>query len=316
MMATTELRSAVPPEQIAAVRAFSRFYTRFVGALNEGLLSSPYTLTEARVIYELASRGRADGVTLSTDLGLDPGYLSRVISRLSEQGIVTRSASPDDGRVKSLALSDAGTATYAQLNAASNAQVERALAALSSDERARLQAAMHTIRTVLGEPARDAQPYVLRPPHAGDLGWVVQRHGAIYAEEYHWDMRFEGLVAEIVSTFVRNFDPQRERCWIAERDGENVGSVFLVKKTDTTAQLRMLLVEPRARGLGIARRLVRECERFARQVGYGEIVLWTNSILTSARHIYETEGYVLIDEAPHESFGHALVGQHWRLTLR
>lgn len=306
---------AVPPEQVEAVRAFSRFYTRFVGALNEGLLSSPYTLTEARLIYELASRGRADAVTLSTDLALDPGYLSRVIGRLTEQGIVTRSASPDDGRVKALSLSEAGTATFAQLNAASDAQVERALAALSPDDRARLHTAMHTIRTVLGEPSPTSPPYVLRPPHAGDLGWVVQRHGAIYAEEYHWDMRFEGLVAEIVSHFARDFDAQRERCWIAERDGANVGSVFLVKKSDTTAQLRLLLVEPSARGHGIARRLVRECARFARQVGYAEIVLWTNSILTSARRIYETEGYELIDEAPHESFGHSLVGQHWRLTL-
>ncbi|MBL0937904.1 MAG: MarR family transcriptional regulator [Gemmatimonadaceae bacterium] len=305
---------AIPADQIQAVRAFSRFYTRFVGALNEGLLSSPFSLTEARLIYELASRGRADAVTLSADLGLDSGYLSRVIGRLTEQGIVSRSASPEDGRVKSLALSSAGEATYAQLNAASNAQIERALAALSSDDRARLQAAMHTIRTVLGE-SPSPTPYVLRPPNPGDLGWVVQRHGAIYAAEYHWDMRFEGLVAEIVAAFARNFDAQRERCWIAEIDGENVGSVFLVKKSETTAQLRMLLVEPRARGHGIARRLVRECARFARQVGYDEIVLWTNSILTSARRIYETEGYVLVEEEPHESFGHSLVGQYWRLTL-
>ncbi|MCC6246036.1 MAG: MarR family transcriptional regulator [Gemmatimonadaceae bacterium] len=305
----------VDPEQISAVRAFSRFYTRFVGALDEGLLNSPFSLTEARVIYELASRGSADAVSLAADLGLDSGYLSRVIGRLVDQKLIARTTSAEDGRVKSLSLSITGRDSAARLNASSDTQVERVLAERAVDDRARLLGAMRTVRTILGDTPPSPVPYVLRPPHPGDLGWVVQRHAAIYANEYHWDMRFEGLVAEIVATFVRNFDAQRERCWIAERNDENVGSVFLVKKTETTAQLRMLLVEPSARGLGIASHLVKECTRFARQVGYREIVLWTNSILTSARRIYEAEGYVLVDEAPHESFGHALVGQHWRLTL-
>ena len=302
-------------DQTAAVRAFGRFYTGFLGALNEGLLSSPFSLTEARVIYELAQRGATDSATLSADLGLDSGYLSRVVGRLADEGVIARTVSPDDGRVRQLSLTAAGTATFAELDASSSAQIDAALSPLNAEQRRELLHAMRAIQSLLGASPPSAVPYVLRPPQPGDMGWVVQRHGVLYAEEYRWDSSFEAMAAELVCAFVRNFDSERERCWIAEREGVNVASVFLMKKSEHVAQLRMLLVEPHARGLGIARRLVQECTRFARHAGYSEIVLWTNSVLVGARRLYETEGYVLVDAAPHHSFGQELVGENWRLVL-
>lgn len=301
--------------QIEAVRGFGRFYTRYLGALNEGLLDSPFSLTEARVLYELAHHEVTDAVSLSTKLGLDSGYLSRLIGKLDRQGLISRTPSPDDGRVKLLALTPTGQLAFAQLNAASARDVERALSDLGDGDRHRLVQAMETIRSMLSVSPVERAPFILRPHQPGDLGWVVQRHGAVYAREYQWDMRFEGLVAEIVAAFARGFDPRREWVWIAEKDGVRVGSVFLVKKSDDVAQLRLLLVDQGARGLGIGRRLVKECSRFARQAGYTSITLWTNSVLHSARKIYEAEGYRLVEEEPHHSFGHDLVGQNWDLEL-
>lgn len=299
--------------QFEAVRQFGRFYTRYLGALREGLLDSPFSLTEARTIYELAHRDVIDAGTLSDELGLDAGYMSRVVGRLEAAGIVSRTTSPDDGRVRQLALTAEGTDAFAQLNAASAMQFEQALAPLSDGDRQSLVTAMKTIQTLLEDTPAERVPFILRPPQPGDLGWVVQRHGAIYAREYRWDTRFEGLVAEIVGRFAKDHDSTRERCWMAEKDGVNVGSVFLVQKTREIAQLRLLLVERHARGLGIGRRLVSECTRFARNVGYQSITLWTNSVLHSARRIYEQEGYRLIEEEAHHSFGHDLVGQNWLL---
>lgn len=300
---------------IEKVRAFGRFYTGFLGALREGLLDSPFTLTEARTIYELAKRDAVATTTLSQELGLDPGYLSRVVKRLEKSSLVQKTVSPHDGRVRWLALTPEGEATFAKLDAASASQVAEALAPLSPKDREALVDAMGTIQKLLQPTPPEAVPFVLRPPHPGDLGWVVQRHGAVYAEEFHWGQRFEGLVAGIVAAFAEENDPRRERCWIAEVDGRNAGSVFLVEKSRTVAQLRLLLVERHARGLGIGRRLVSECTRFARQAGYTSIMLWTNSVLASARRIYEAEGYRLIREEPHDSFGHDLIGQHWTLEL-
>lgn len=307
--------SSTLQQQVEAVRRFGRFYTRFLGVLREHLLDSPFSLTEARVIYELAHRVTADLGTLTAALSLDSGYMSRLMGRLEQGGILTKTRSPDDKRVKLLSLTERGQRSFADLDDASARQVERALHALDPADRPRLIRAMETIEDLLGVPVPDRVPYMLRPHQPGDLGWVVQRHGIVYADEYNWNTEFEGLVAEIVGAFARNFDHQRERCWIAEKDGENVGSVFLVKKSDEVAQLRLLLVDSRARGLGIGGRLVQECTRFGRQAGYRSIVLWTNSVLDSARRIYESEGYRLIREEPHHSFGHDLVGQYWELAL-
>jgi DNA-binding MarR family transcriptional regulator/N-acetylglutamate synthase-like GNAT family acetyltransferase len=301
--------------RVEVVRHFNRFYTRRIGALKEGLLDTPYSLTEARLLYELAHRNRPTATELGTELELDPGYLSRLLRRFAERRLVRKRRSDADGRQNLLSLTEHGQRVAATLNARSSAEVRTALESLSEAEQARLVEAIRTIEGVLGAPAERANPYVLRSHQPGDMGWVVHRHGVLYAQEYRWDERFEALVAGIVARFIDHFDAKKERCWIAERDGEIVGSVFLVKHSKTTAQLRMLLVEPKARGLGIGKRLVAECERFARAAGYRRIILWTNSVLHAARHIYEQAGYRLIEEEPHHSFGHDLVGQTWELKL-
>ena len=303
------------PVQVDSVRRFGRFYTRHLGVLREGLLALPYSLTEARILWELGTRAAADARTLAVELGLDPGYLSRVIGGLDRRGLVERSPSPHDGRVKELRLTGDGLAAFQELDRASSEEVRAVLHPLTTEERERLVRAMGEIESLLGQHPGHAVPYVLRTHQPGDLGWVVERHGALYAREFGWDVRFEGLVAEIVAEFACSFDPRRERCWIAEREGQRVGSVFLVRKSDDEAQLRLLFVDPSARGLGIGRRLVSECSRFARDVGYRTLMLWTNANLVSARRIYEAEGYRLIREEPHESFGHHLVGQFWELEL-
>lgn len=309
--------STTPTPRVEAVRRFNRFYTRQVGALEEGLLKSPYSLAEARVLYELAHHEHTTASELSQELRLDAGYLSRVIKALESKDLVVRSRSERDGRSHDLSLSDQGHEAFARLNESSKREIGALLTSLSDDEQMRLLEAMRTIETILrAEPERRV-PYILRPPQPGDLGWIVQRHGVLYSQEYGWDERFEGLVAEVVSHFSKHFDPARERCWIAERDGENVGAVMLVAHPDRagTARLRLLLVEPSARGLGVGRRLVQECARFARRVGYHTITLWTNSVLTAARRIYETEGYQLVASEPHHSFGHDLIGETWELAL-
>ncbi|MFO7170608.1 MAG: helix-turn-helix domain-containing GNAT family N-acetyltransferase [Chloroflexota bacterium] len=301
--------------RIEAVRRFNRFYTRQIGALRAGLLGSPFSLTEARVLYELAHRREPTASELGRDLGLDAGYLSRILRGFAKKGLIERRPSPFDGRQSLLALTEAGREAFAILNARSREEVAAQLAPLSDADQQRLTEAMGTIERLLGGTAAGA-PFILRSHRPGDMGWVVQRHGELYAEEYGWNEQFEALVASVVASFIQNFDPQRERCWIAERDGARVGSVFLVKKTDEVAQLRLLLVEPCARGLGIGRRLVEECERFARQAGYRKIRLWTNSVLEAARHIYQTSGYRLVESEPHHSFGHDLVGEYWELDLQ
>lgn len=302
-------------QRVEAVRRFNRFYTRQIGVLQEHLLQSPFSLAEARVIYELAHHEQTTATELTEELRLDAGYLSRILSGFQRRGLIEKKRSEIDGRQTLLRLTEKGQQAFAQLNAASHSQVGAMLRELSPEDQKRLVEAMHTIGGLLGAQPEHKVPYILRPPQPGDMGWVVHRHGALYAQEYGWDEQFEALVADIVAKFIRHYDPKRERCWIAEKDGENVGSVFLVKRSKTVAQLRLLLVEPKARGLGLGTRLVNECVRFARQVGYRKIMLWTNDVLHAARRIYEKTGFRLVHEEPHHSFGHALVGQTWELKL-
>ncbi|MCK6628876.1 MAG: helix-turn-helix domain-containing GNAT family N-acetyltransferase [Anaerolineae bacterium] len=302
-------------QRVEAVRQFNRFYTRQIGLLQENLLRSPFSLTEARVIYELAQREKPTATELGQELGLDAGYLSRMLRNFSRNGLIDKQPSATDGRQSLLWLTEAGQAAFAALNASSHHQIETMLNELSPAEQNRLVEAMQTIKGLLGAPPEQKVPYILRPHRPGDMGWVVQRHGALYAEEYGWNEQFEALVAEIVAQFIQNFDPQRERCWIAEKNGENVGSVFLVKQSERVAKLRLLLVEPKARGLGIGARLVNECIGFARQAGYDKITLWTNNILLAARHIYQEAGFQLVHEEAHHSFGQDLVGETWELVL-
>jgi DNA-binding MarR family transcriptional regulator/N-acetylglutamate synthase-like GNAT family acetyltransferase len=301
--------------RVDAVRRFNRLYTRRIGALGAGLLDSPFSLAEARLLYELAHRERPAAAELARDLGLDAGYLSRLLRGLERRRLISRERSKSDARQSLLSLTAAGRRTFATLDARSSAEVRAMLGKLSDAGQRRLVEAMGNVERLLGAAPEPKVPYLLRPHRPGDMGWVVHRHAALYAQEYGWDGRFEAMVAAIVAKFIDNFDPERERCWIAEREGGIVGSVFLVKKSPTVAQLRMLYVEPDARGLGIGKRLVDECERFAREKGYRKIVLWTNSILHAARHIYEAAGYRLVAEEPHHSFGQRLVGQTWEMRL-
>jgi DNA-binding MarR family transcriptional regulator/GNAT superfamily N-acetyltransferase len=283
--------------------------------LRQGLLDSPFSLTEVRVLYELFHRQRPTAIELCKELGLDPAYLSRMLRSFEHRGLVVRTASEADGRQSHLSLTKKGRATFIPLDRAAGNEVRVMLDKLLPAQRKRLVEALETVRRLWSaEPERDSS-YVLRLHRPGDMGWVVHRHGVLYAQEYGWNEEFEALVAEIVAKFLKSHDPKRERCWIAERDGEILGSVFLVKQSERIAQLRLLLVEPSARGLGIGARLVDECTQFARQAGYDKIILWTNSVLKAARRIYQRAGYRLVDEEPHHSFGVDLVGQTWELKL-
>jgi DNA-binding MarR family transcriptional regulator/GNAT superfamily N-acetyltransferase len=316
----TTLPDAV--ERIAALRQFNRFYTRRIGVLHEGLLDTRFSLAESRLLWELAHTEQTTATELAATLELDAGYLSRLLRGFKERGLVKASRSASDARQTRLSITAAGRRAFAPLDRRSQAEVAALLAPLSDAQQRELLAAMARIETLLGAHAR-TQPFVLRPHRPGDIGWVVSRHGALYAQEYGWDQRFEALVAQIAAGFIERFDAAREACWIAERDGSNVGSVFLVQARDETtqavepgvAQLRMLLVEPSARGLGLGVALVNECERFARQRGYRRIRLWTNSLLLAARDIYQRAGYKLLASEPHHSFGHDLVGETWELEL-
>src|SRR5215470_17705615 len=294
----------ISERRIAAVRRFTRFYTKQIGVLREGLHASPFSLTQARVLYELANRAAPTAAELARDLGLDAGYLSRILRSFSQRGLLVRTRSDKDGRESHLALTAAGREAFAPLDRGSHEEVAAMLAPLADGAQARLTEAMASIEQLLAEPPGDAPPSLLRPHQPGDMGWVVSRHGALYAKEYGWDERFEALVAEIVAGFIARFDPKTERCWIAERDGEIVGSVFLVRKSKTVAKLRLLLVEPSARGLGLGSRLVEECVRFARQTGYRKITLWTNGNLRAARRIYEKAGFCKVGSERHHSFGY------------
>lgn len=298
-----------------AVRRFSRFYTRQIGVLEEGYNGSAFSLTEARIIYELAQREVATASDLVKHLKVNPGYVSRIVKSFEERGLIQRRAAPNDARQQLLTLTEAGQQHFAALNARSRNDMLRMLGDLTPHQQKRLIVAMSEIETLLSaEPERRA-PYVLRPHQPGDIGWAVQQHGLLYAEQYGWDETFEAMAAEVAAKFIRDFDPKRERAWIAEKDGENVGCVFLVKQSDEVAKLRMLLVHPKARGLGIGKRLVEECIRFATSKGYRKITLWTNDILTTARRIYQQAGFKLVAEEPHFSFGHHMVGETWELEL-
>jgi DNA-binding MarR family transcriptional regulator/N-acetylglutamate synthase-like GNAT family acetyltransferase len=314
-MATNMAARSRLSARVETVRRFNRFYTRQIGVLREGLLESPFSLTEARVLYELAHKEQTTARELVAELGLDAGYLSRILRSFQKKGLVNKSPSSVDGRRQDLRLTTRGAKAFARLNQASKSEIETMVRALDSSEQARLVAAMERIEVILGAAPKRGGAYLLRSHQPGDMGWVISRHGALYAKEYGWDERFEALVAGIAAKFINELDPQRERCWIAEKDGENVGCVFVVKKTKTVAQLRMLLVEPKARGLGIGHRLVDECLRFARERGYKKMMLWTNDILHAARRIYVEAGFELVREERHESFGYDLVGQFWEREL-
>ncbi|RUX07438.1 GNAT family N-acetyltransferase [Mesorhizobium sp. M00.F.Ca.ET.151.01.1.1] len=302
-------------ERIDAVRAFNRFYTRQIGVLDEGWLKSTFSLTEARVLYELAHRDGLVASDLVRDLGLDPGYVSRLLKKFEERGLVEREATEADARRASIALTPAGREAFAPLNQDSHDQVRALLDRLAPVDQDRLVKAMRIVQDLLGDRPEPRVPYILRPLEVGDIGWVTRRQGMLYAQDYGWDETYEALVAEILGEFVKKFDPKWERGWIAEREGEVVGSVFVVRKSDQVAKLRLLYVEPSARGLGIGKRLVEECIGFARARGYKTLTLWTNDILTAARHIYQAAGFKLTEEEPHHSFGKDLVGQNWDLEL-
>lgn len=301
-------------QRVAAVRGFNRFYTNIIGVLGEGLLRTPYSLAEARVIFELAQRDRTEVTELRRSLDLDAGYLSRILARFAADGLITRERSTSDGRRQIVALSDSGRAAFSVLDSRSAEDVGALLGRLTAEQQRRLIGAMETIRDLLG--ATPKPPAVeLRPLAPGDVGWVVHRHGVLYAEEYGWDETFEALVARILADYVDNRDPRRESAWIAEVDGAPVGCVFCMRHDEETAQLRLLLVEPGARGSGVGGRLVEECIRFARQAGYRRMMLWTNDVLTDARRLYERAGFTLAKEEKHHSYGHDLVGQDWWLDL-
>ena len=301
--------------QIAAVRGFSRFYTRKLGIIEPKLLESPWTLQEARIIYEIAGRQSCSATDLVRALGLDPGFVSRTLQALQRRQIVARKPSKTDRRVTELALTARGRAAFADLDSRSRGVVASLLGKLDDGERASVINAMATIEHTLEPPAREPAGFLLRSHRPGDIGWIVSRHGAIYAQEYGWDISFEALAAEIAAQFIRSYDPAREHCWIAELGGEPVGSVFLVKASGEVAKLRLLLVEKKARGLGIGRALTEQCIRFARQAGYTSITLWTQSILVAARGIYQRAGFRRVKEEMHHSFGVDLVGETWELTL-
>jgi len=299
---------------LAAVRAFSRFYTRTLGVLEDGFLHSPYSLTEVRVLFELGQRESIDAVELRRMLGLDAGYLSRLLARFGADGLLTRERSTVDARRQVIRLTASGTTAYRELDRASTDEVRKLLAPLHEQDVRSLVVAMETIQRILSERPRP-DTVLLRPPRAGDLGWVVELHGRLYAEEYGWDASFEALIARIVADFAEKQDPAHEAGWIAEVDGRRAGCVFCFRADDETAQLRILLVDPDARGLGIGTRLVDECLRFAKQAGYRRMKLWTNDVLADARRVYERAGFELVEQSEHRSFGKDLVGQTWSRDL-
>jgi DNA-binding MarR family transcriptional regulator/N-acetylglutamate synthase-like GNAT family acetyltransferase len=295
------------------VRSFNRFYTREIGVLREHLHESEFSLTEVRILYELAHRPQLTASDLARDLSLNAGYVSRVLSRFEKAGLLTKKRSGTDGRSAHLCLTKKGRSVFKPLEAASQREVVAMLERLRLPEQHQLVDAMTQMQSLLSSD--DERSYVLRDPQPGDMGWIVHRHGVLYSQEYGWTQGFEALTAEIVASFVRKFDRSCERCWIAERHGKVVGSIFAVRQDADTAQLRLLYVEPSARGLGIGRRLVDECLRFAKQVGYAKMILWTNSVLLNARRIYEAAGFTLSEEVEHANFGPKLVGQTWERTL-
>jgi DNA-binding MarR family transcriptional regulator/N-acetylglutamate synthase-like GNAT family acetyltransferase len=303
-----------PDHQISAVRAFNRFYTRKLGVFDQHFMKSPFSLSEGRVLYELAHRKDLAAKEIGIELGLDPGYLSRLIQNFDEKGLITRKPLPSDRRQYQLSLTPRGQQAFARLDRSSNDQVAAMLEVLAGGDRRRLVEAMAVIERLL-DASRAPAPAILREPRPGDMGWVVQSHGALYAGDYGFDASFEALVAEIAAKFLSSFDASRERCWIADIEGMPVGSVFLVRHSDDVAKLRLLLVDPAGRGRGLGQRLVAECIAFAKASGYRKITLWTQSILLAARKIYQDSGFVLVASEPHRSFGQSLIGETWERDL-
>ena len=307
--------AAAPRERIDALRAFNRFYTRKIGVLGSGLLDSRYTLTEVRVLYELAHRERALAAELVRELALDAGYLSRILNTFDTRGWLKRTPCAEDGRKTYLSLTAKGRKESAEMERRSRSYVGELLAPLDADQQVQLQSHLLQVQALLDQDRPAGGQITLRQHRAGDIGWIVQRHGAIYAAEYGFDSEFEALVAEICAGFLRTYDPSGERCWIAECDDVPVGTVMLVRHSREVAKLRLLLVEASQRGKGVGRMLVSECVRFAREAGYRTLTLWTQSILTTARRTYEAHGFKLIETKPHRSFGVELIGETWELDL-
>jgi len=302
-------------EKVEIVRQFNRFYTQQIGVLREGLLHSPYSLTEARILFELGHRNHITATDLCRELGLDAGYLSRMLARLEQQGLIEKVRPENDGRQRLLHLTLTGNKAFALLDQRSRDEIAEMLGELNEENQQRLLKAMQTVESLLARGLKFSRPFFLRAPRSGDMGWIIHRHGALYTETYGWDEQFEALVAQIVADFIKQNNPEKERCWVAEMNGELVGSIFLVQSSDTVAKLRLLLVEPGARGLGLGTYLVKECIHFARHCGYQKLTLWTNSVLLQARKIYEKTGFKLIDHEKHHSFGQDLVGETWELLL-
>lgn len=302
--------------QVRAIRSFNRFYTRKIGVV-DGMASSPFSLAEARVLYELAHREKPTATDIRKELGLDAGYMSRILRNFERRKLVTREQSKADERQRFLSLTPKGRRVFAPLNERSNRDVAAMIEAVPAAERKQLVEAIESVRRLLGDkPQMPETAYLLRMHQPGDLGWIVYRQAVLYTEEYGWDGTYEALAAEIVAAFIKTYDPKRERAWIAEKDGKRVGAVFVAKGSDEVARLRLLHVEPQARGLGIGRRLVEECVRFARQAGYQKMTLWTQSILYAARHIYKQAGFQVVREEKHHSFGKDLTAETWELNLR
>jgi len=307
-------------DAVAAVRRFNRFYTRQIGVLRKTYLDSPYSLGEMRVLYELAHGDQLTASDIGRALDLDAGYLSRLLRNFEKRGLISRTTSAKDARQSHLALTARGRKLFAPMEQRSQQQAGAMLRTLDDAQQARIVAAMNAIETLLASaPAAKADAparYVLRDPRPGDFGWIVARHAELYAQEYGWAEPFEGLCAQIVADFVNNFDPKQERCWMAEIDGKNVGCVMLVKdEQPDVARLRLLLVDPKGRGLGLGTRLVDECVRFARAAGYKKITLWTHSVLTAARHVYENAGFTLTWSEPRHTWGQDVVAEFWDLEL-
>jgi DNA-binding MarR family transcriptional regulator/GNAT superfamily N-acetyltransferase len=311
------MAAPAPPaaQHVAAVRRFNRFYTRHLGVLQHGWLDSPFSLTEARVLYEIKQRDRATASDIARDLGLDAGYLSRSLRRFHKSGLIRKDVSPDDGRQSFLSMTARGRKAFDPLETRTERQVGAVLCRLSAAEQEHLVSGMRAIEAMIASEPKQPSDIMLRQPRPGDLGWVVARHAELYAREFGWAENFEGLCAQIVADFVSKHDPQCERCWIAEMDGQNVGSVFLVKDTEKVARLRLLLVDPVARGRGLGTRLTDECIRFARKCRYQSITLWTHQVLTAARHIYERAGFRRTSSEPRRNFGQDVISEHWDLAL-
>jgi DNA-binding MarR family transcriptional regulator/GNAT superfamily N-acetyltransferase len=316
MTTTTAPLASDLEARVAAVRHFTRFYTPLIGVFEEHYLETPFSLTEGRVLFELAHREAVTATALAADLNLDHGYLSRILRRFGEAGLVAKKRAPDDARQSLITITGKGRKAFAPLNSASRDQVAALLAKLSTADQARVVGAMHQVENLLGARKPAASPIVLRPHRPGDMGWVTSANASLYAQEYGWDISYEALVARITADFIENFDPKRERCWIAEMDGERVGSVFVVRKTDAIAKLRLLIIDPKARGLGLGKRLVDECLRFAKEAGYKSMTLWTQASLLAARGIYARAGFKCTAAEPNHAFGVDLVSETWDIDFQ